>query len=285
MMRRIRLLFLRLVLAMLAGLLVNAIGPAVVSRLLALVAGETRTVGAIVETLFPLVGYLLIIGGVLFAVTAELEPLVNVLRPIRLRVHGVDLDLAEELTQARARVQAEPEKVKPAWDLGRVKLEVYVNRNLSQIAYIFWLSVAVMTVGFVFILFGISRALSPGTMMAAAGGATVGGVTLAVVSTVAGIITEFIGATFLILYRSTIQQAAGYTKALERINAVGMAMQILDTLSGESRELQDRTKAEIVKLLLIHGETDPEPKGTKGPSCIGNISTRRRSPQRRPLSP
>ena len=130
-------------------------GPAVVIRLLALVAGETRTVGAVVETLFPLVGYLLIIGGVLFAITAELEPLV--FRPIRLSVHGLDLDLAEELTQARARVQAEPEKVKPAWDLGRVKLEVYVNRNLNQIAYIFWLSVAVMTVGFAFIFFGISR--------------------------------------------------------------------------------------------------------------------------------
>jgi hypothetical protein len=121
-------------------------------------------------------------------------------------------------------------------------------------------------VGFGFILFGISRAFSPGPMAAAGGSATLGGVTPAVVATVAGLITEFIGATFLILYRSTIQQAAGYTKALERINAVGMAMQILDTLSGESRDLQDRTKAEMVKLLLIHGETLPEAKGTKGPS-------------------
>ncbi|MGZ3643806.1 MAG: TRADD-N-associated membrane domain-containing protein, partial [Ktedonobacteraceae bacterium] len=61
--------------------------------------------------------------------------------------------------------------------------------------------------------------------------------TPALIGALAGIITEFIGATFLFIYRSTVQQAANYMKTLERINSVGMATKILDTISNKSQEL------------------------------------------------
>jgi hypothetical protein len=67
---------------------------------------------------------------------------------------------------------------------------------------------------------------------------------------ITGIITEFIGATFLFVYRSTIQQAGTYMQTLESINSVGMAMQILDTISPDSTKLPDQTKAQIVVSLL-----------------------------------
>jgi hypothetical protein len=89
-------------------------------------------------------------------------------------------------------------------------------------------------------MFGIQRALvsqSSSTLVA-------------LISGVAGVITEFIGATFLFLYRSTVQQAAENIKTLERINAVGMAVAILDSISPTSGDLRDRTKAELVRLLL-----------------------------------
>ena len=158
--------------------------------------------------------------------------------------------LDKELEQAIERAKEQPEKVKPAWDLARVRLELYFDRNLSQINYIFWLSVVVMIVGFGFILFGIQKALTPLSVIADVPQPST--ISPAIVGGIAGIITEFIGATFLLIYRSTIQQAANYTKTLERINSVGMAMQILDTISTESKELQDKTKAEIVKFLLSH---------------------------------
>lgn len=37
---------------------------------------------------------------------------------------------------------------------------------------------------------------------------------------------------------------------LERINAVGMSVQILDTISMEESKLQDQTKADLAKKLL-----------------------------------
>src|SRR5262249_2025374 len=139
------------------------------------------------------------------------------------------------------RVEAQPEKAKPAWDLARATLESYFNRNLSQIASIFWLSLFVMIIGFGVVIFGILESMKTPSAIAPAA-----------IATAAGIITEFIGATFLFIYRSTIQQAIGYSKTLERINSVGMAMQILDTMPDktESADLKSETKARLVELLV-----------------------------------
>lgn len=155
----------------------------------------------------------------------------------------------ENLLKAESKVEAEPEKIKPSWDLARITLESYFNRNLNQVTYIFWLSVAVMIIGLVIITWGISQSIqSPKT------------VTPAVIATIAGVITEFIGATFLFIYRSTIQQAINYSKTLERINSVGMAMQILDTMPDvtKSDDLKNKTKAILVELLVrqAHGTID-----------------------------
>ena len=65
-------------------------------------------------------------------------------------------------------------------------------------------------------------------------------------------ITQFIGATFLFIYRSTIQQPINYSRTLERINSVGMAMQILDTMPDATtpEDLKSKTKASLVQLLV-----------------------------------
>ena len=147
---------------------------------------------------------------------------------------------------AKKRADEQPEKTKPAWDLARVTLESYFNKNLSQINIIFYVSVVLMTFGFIIIILGfILASQSQSSLISAA------------ITTGAGVITEFIGATFLLVYRSTIDQALIYTKMLERINTVGMAMQILDTMSDEPSSIGIKlsTKAKIVELLVTQGHT------------------------------
>ena len=147
----------------------------------------------------------------------------------------------QRIKQAESRLEKEPEKAKPAWDLARVTLESYFNRNLSQINSIYWLSVIVMIVGFGILIWGISMAFRSSTV-----------VVPSAIASAAGILTEFIGATFLFIYRSTIEQAINYSKTLERINSVGMAMQILDTMGDEIKpdDLKSKTKATLVELLV-----------------------------------
>jgi hypothetical protein len=156
-----------------------------------------------------------------------------------------------EIEHAESLAAQQPERAKLAWDLARITLEAYFTRNLSQINSIFWLSVAVMVVGFALLTWGVSQVLlNPSAVIPAS--LTVG----------AGVITEFIGATFLFIYRSTIQQAISYSQTLERINSVGMAMQILDTMpeSVPDNDLRSKTKASLVELLVrqAHGTTNAE---------------------------
>ena len=155
----------------------------------------------------------------------------------------------ENLVNAQARAEKEPEKAKPAWDIAKATLEAYFNRNLAQIRSIYTLSVIVMIVGFTFILGSIWLAIQ-----------NISNIAPAVVAAAAGVITEFIGATFLFVYRSTLQQATNYLNTLQQINTVGMAMQILDSLSEQqdeaSKEKLVDAKITIAKLLLSNSRSN-----------------------------
>ena len=137
------------------------------------------------------------------------------------------------------RVKENPNEPTAAWELARIKLENYLNRNLSQIQWIFIWTILVMIAGFVIIGYGIMKSYQAETQL-----------NTSIVTTVCGLLVEFIGATFLVIYKSTMGQAKDYVNVLERINAVGMSVQILDSISEEESKLQDQTKAEIAKQLL-----------------------------------
>lgn len=151
---------------------------------------------------------------------------------------------------AQERHREEPNKAKPVWDMAQITLESYFNRNLSQIRWIFWLSVTVMSLGFILIIYGVALGYqnpSENWIVAAIGG-------------LAGIITEFIGATFLFIYKSSIQQADKYAEILERMNFVGMAMQMLDSITAQDKDTESlasnsadslqQAKIEMAKALL-----------------------------------
>jgi TRADD-N domain-containing protein len=163
----------------------------------------------------------------------------------------------EKIRQAESRLEEHPEKSRFAWDLARATLEAYFNRNLSQITWIFWLSLAVMVAGFGIIIYGISQTVGLAHEIALKTNPEKSSLETiknlpAIISTVAGLVTEFIGATFLFIYRSTIQQATNYSKTLERINSIGMAMQIFDTMpdTTQDTDLKSHTKARTVELLV-----------------------------------
>lgn len=141
--------------------------------------------------------------------------------------------------QAEQRVQDNPKEAQAAWDLARIKLESYLNRNLSQVRSIFWLTLLVMMAGFALVGVGVVNAFDDPEKLKPA-----------LLSAVTGILINFIGATFLALYKSTMNQAKDYVAILERINAVGMSVQILDKLEDANDDLKHKTTADISKQLL-----------------------------------
>jgi hypothetical protein len=159
-------------------------------------------------------------------------------RAVRTRAQQV-ASTEQKVAAAEDNAERQPEKARYAWDLARVKLEAYFDRNLSQVNQVFWLAATVMSIGFAFVLGAVFMSLHAPSITPTSK-----------VAAISGIITQIIGATFLVIYRSTMTQANEFMAVLERINTVGMATQVLDSIPDEQFELKNATRAEIVSLLL-----------------------------------
>lgn len=169
-----------------------------------------------------------------------------------------------------------------SWNMANASLEKYYQRNLMEVQVIFMTSVVVMILGFLVILASLALALSrpqpivsspessseeqvidnqdessSGELTAEQFSASPNQSHVATIGVVAGIITNFIGATFMLVYRSTVREASRYSNSLNRINDVGIAMDILNTSAehGDSPEIL-AAKVEIAKRLV---ESDRHP--------------------------
>lgn len=143
------------------------------------------------------------------------------------------------LAHAKELAEQNPERARFAWQLARTRLENYFDRNLFQVNLVFWAAIFVMAAGFGVVLWGVEgliRAKAPKEVE--------------YVTAAAGVVTQFLGATIMVLYKSTVQQANDYIKVLDRINNVGMAMQVLDQVPEEPAELKNHVRQEIILRLL-----------------------------------
>jgi hypothetical protein len=155
------------------------------------------------------------------------------------RTKKIDKEFQERMRAIRASANQQPDKARPAWELAVAQMEGYFQRNLSQVQSIFWAAVAVMSVGFLVMLFGVGMAFQQPQNLSTA-----------LVSSGAGIITQFIGATFMVIYRSTLGQAAHFMSILERINTVGMAVQVLDGIPETEVATKTALRADVSRILI-----------------------------------
>ena len=126
-----------------------------------------------------------------------------------------------------------------AWDLARIKLESYLDRNLNQVRSIFWLTLIVMFCGFGFVLYGLYHAFENPEKLP-----------ISIVASASGVLISFIGGSLLLIYRSILAQSKGYVTVLERINAVGMAVHVIASIPDENSDQKNQSKAELARQLL-----------------------------------
>lgn len=147
---------------------------------------------------------------------------------------------AEKIKAAEEKISQDPKNPLPTWELAQAKIEQYIDNNIRQIDSIYFIMVGTMVTGFALIVAGVMlcffypNELGPG-----------------IVSAASGIFTNFISATFLFVYRSTIQQAGKYVVMLESINSVGMSFKILNSIDEEYKT--EKAKALIDLSLKISG--------------------------------
>ncbi len=148
------------------------------------------------------------------------------------------INAAIEKVEENAREK--PNDVQPSWELAKLKLETYLSRNLQNVRWIFFLTLFVCTAGFVLIGYGVLKAYADPMNFKPS-----------IIAAISGIMVEFIAATFLVIYKSMMKQSRDLINVLERINAVGMSVQILESIENQENGLKNSTRAEIAKNLLI----------------------------------
>jgi hypothetical protein len=112
----------------------------------------------------------------------------------------------------------------------RTKLDNYLERNLSQVRSIYWLTLLVMGCGFAFVAYGLFQASQHPDKLP-----------VSYVASALGVLISFIGGSFLLIYRSVLAQSKDYVTVLERINAVGMAVQVISNIPETNSELKNAT--------------------------------------------
>jgi len=152
----------------------------------------------------------------------------------------------KDIEEAKEQLKNEPNKIKPSWDVAYLTLQQYFEKNLEHINSIYQLSIRVMIVGFLIIGLGILLSFIGSNK------------NISIIAISCGVLTEFIGTTFLFIFRSTVKQALKYTHTLEKINNVGMSMKILDTIDSEDIDKGELVKAkiEIAKLLIENSKVN-----------------------------
>ncbi len=159
-----------------------------------------------------------------------------------------EIDKQRRFDKLKQKADANPTAAKPAWDLAYARIELYVDRNLWQVVGIFVAIIAVMLGGFAIIGIGVEKMLAAPQLFEAKGYA-------AILTTGSGVLVEFIGATFLVIYKATMSQAQGYVSMLERINAVGMSAQLIESVNASN--LKDDARINLAQQLLrMYGHAD-----------------------------
>jgi uncharacterized protein YhhL (DUF1145 family) len=149
-----------------------------------------------------------------------------------------ELATQENLKKVEERARQHPDKPQFAWDLARAKLENYLDRNIGQLKSIFLLTSCVMLVGFFLVVYGLAKAYERPDRLA-----------VSVVGSASGVLISFVGGSFLLIYKSTLAQTEHYMKVLERINAVGMAVHVLESIAKDAK-LKNRATALLAQQLL-----------------------------------
>lgn len=146
-------------------------------------------------------------------------------------------ELDTELKEARAERKSNPSNPSTAWDVARLKLEKYLDRNLQHVRAIFWATVVSMFGGFCIIAYGLTK-----------GFASPENFPVAVVAAASGVLVEFLAGSLLLVFRSTMSQAKDYVVVLDRINAVGMSVAILESIDKD--DVKNQSRAELASALL-----------------------------------
>lgn len=132
-------------------------------------------------------------------------------------------------------VSDNPNDIQLNIELSYSRLQLYIERNLFQLRFVFWVMILILFIGFSLIVFGTIYAYMTNIE------------NVSYIPIVGGIFNEFIAIVFFFLYKSLSLKSSEYMKILERISMVGISIQYIDSISDKSLSKKDDVKLELIR--------------------------------------
>lgn len=152
-------------------------------------------------------------------------------------------EVRRRLARAQEEASEHPDNLEYSWNLASATLQDYLERNVSQVKWIFNVSVIAMFFGLGVIAYGACVTIAQDTQKG-------------LITVLGGVFAQFISATFLWVYRSTVSQAKSYVTILERITNLGIAMQVLKGMGDRSPTERTAVETEIIRRLISNPCSD-----------------------------
>lgn len=176
-------------------------------------------------------GTLLILLGVIFIFTSSIKEKKEEIKERK--------EIKEEKEEIKEKEDKNPDKIRPVWEFAATEMKEQMSILRNQATNIYKVSRNIIIIGFIGIVISFFYTLSGINSNAA------------LLSVIASILIEFIGATLMVIYKTTILQLNENLKILEKLNFVGMGIKILDTMNQDQQaEKLNETKCEIAKNLI-----------------------------------
>jgi hypothetical protein len=158
--------------------------------------------------------------------------------------------IQKQVADAERAASADPKAV-PLWQLANSRIELFFARNQTQSMAIFWIMILVATAGFTVLGYAVYLA-------------NTGGVKPAKLTFLSGCMTEFIAATFLVVYSRTMKQTDAFVQMLKDISTIGIAIQLVEDMPDSSAQSKQKERvaliAKIMKILDRGGDERPQKK-------------------------
>lgn len=148
-------------------------------------------------------------------------------------------DISGSVNKTIIAVAEKPENVDLQIDLSRKIFNRYYERNLRSSGWLLMITACVIVAGICLIGYGIIIVYNDPEKLS-----------YSAIPVLGGAVTTFIGSTLLVVNKSLMDQGKEYAESLQRVNNIGIALSILESISSDEKDHRADISKKIVMALI-----------------------------------
>lgn len=165
-------------------------------------------------------------------------------------------EVSKQLAEAEAKAKEKSADSREIWDVSYYQQKRFIEINIKQNEDIFRLTIRMIILGLCLIFAGLAYDFIFGLFLIFFKSTynfvtpPVANMNISWAAVIAGLITQFIAATILVVFRSIFSQTMEYFKATERIASMGVALSVIEKLPPGSKDMKAQTLIALATMYI-----------------------------------